>query len=419
MENSAANLIVNWAGVSAPDELPPGDLILNRPEAVQLARSPTVRRSLMRLAGVALARRGRAPTCRAHVFNCRVVALFAVRAGRTGRRLRLQAYDGKLLEKVIDMAVRAISSCRLDFGVVDLLVRGGSAYVVNLRPDLPEGIRTMRRLRRSLHTAGTVTSPPERDFLLGADPEFMVVNRRTRRLVVASRYLPRFGSVGVDSQRMRGTRRARPIIEVRPRPTSDPFLLVDRIKRLLARVPVGMRRRGMAWCAGSGPRGAYPIGGHIHFSGIPLTAGLLRALDTYVALPVLLLENPIRARRRRRQYGQLSTFRQKRWGFEYRTLPSWLVSPEYARAIICLSRLAAKYWPWLRYDPFLEPDLVRGFYRCNKELLYEHFERAWADLQQLPEFAEYEEALAPLAEAIRQRAVWREELDFRRSWGIR
>lgn len=39
------------------------------------------------------------------------------------------------------------------------------------------------------------------------------------------------------------------------------------------------------------PQPGFPLGGHLHFSGVALNGALLRALDNYLALPLALLED--------------------------------------------------------------------------------------------------------------------------------
>lgn len=419
-DGDGAEIVVNWAGRTSPDQLPPAACVLNRPYAVRLARDRSIRRMLLQLAGLPLARSTPGVWYRAHVFDCRVIALYRCR--RAGRRVRLHRVStshSKLLQNAGIAAVRAVCALRLDFGVVDLVLRDGGAAIIDVRPNPPGGSRNVRRYARQIRRFARVWSAPAEDFLLGADPEFLVLNRRTSRLVIASRYLRRNGSLGFDSQRLQGSRNSRPIAELRPRPAADPERVVQRIRRLLTRMPAKLRSKRLSWCAGSCPREGYPIGGHVHLSGIPLTAALIRALDLYVALPMLLIEYPRRAVRRRRRYGFLSEVRQKSWGFEYRTLPSWLVGAGYARAVLSLTKLVGRHWRRLRRDPFLDPRVVRAFYACDKEALRPHFEAAWADITSLPDYPRYAPALEGLAEAIRAGRTWNERADFRRAWGIR
>lgn len=98
--------------------------------------------------------------------------------------------------------------------------------------------------------------------------------------------------------------------------------------------------------------GSDPIGGHIHFGVIKsgfgnneVTMKMLKNLKTYgdvldlfLAIPSLLVENNRSARRRRTSsYGKLSALRSTDYGFEYRTLPSWLVSYGFAQSFLSLA----------------------------------------------------------------------------------
>ena len=415
-----AEVVVNWAGNTRPERLPPAACVLNRPQAVQLTQDASTRSLLLGLAGLAVARPTQGVWYRAHVFDCRVIALFRCR--RDGRRVgfqRVSTSHSKLLQNAGLAAVRAVAALRLDFGVVDLVLRDDGPAVIAIHPNPPSGTENVRRYARQIRRFARVWSAPVEDFLIGADPEFVVLKRRTSRLVVASRYLRRHGALGVDSQRLYGSRNSRPIAELRPKPASDPEEVVQRIRQLLSRMPAKLRSKDVSWCAGSCPREGYPIGGHVHLSRLPLTAAFVRALDTYVALPMLLIEYPRRAVRRRRRYGFLSEVREKSWGFEYRTLPSWLVGAGYARAVLSLTKLVGRHWRRLQRDPFLDPQVVRAFYACDKEVLRPLFEGLWADIASLPEYPQYAPALEGLADAIRRGRTWNERADFRRAWGLR
>ncbi|MEX2355651.1 MAG: hypothetical protein WD535_01325, partial [Thermaerobacterales bacterium] len=284
-------------------------------------------------------------------------------------------------------------------------------------PAPPPASHMGRVLTRALHHHLNHLEFPNGRVVLGADPEFTIINRRTGRLVPASKYLSFNGRLGLDRQRLRGSRSTRPIGEVRPLPDAEPDRLVQQIHRLLLRLHRQIRRRSYHWIAGSGPD-AYPTGGHIHISGSGLSAGLLRSLDVYLAIPFLLLEKTAKARRRRRRYGGLGDFRRKPWGFEYRTVPSWLVAPRYARAAFALTKLIARNWPGLKYDPFLDSNVQQAFYSCRKEVFYPIAQQLWSDLRQLPDYKNYAEHLEPLLQMIQAGTVWSESSDFRRQWGV-
>ena len=97
------------------------------------------------------------------------------------------------------------------------------------------------------------------------------------------------------------------------------------------------------------PFRGHPIGGHIHFSQIQLTTDLLHALDTYLAIPDLLVEGSHRSRRRRRRYGYLGEYRlEGHGGFEYRTLSSWITTIHRAQATLSLAKIIAVEYPRLK-----------------------------------------------------------------------
>lgn len=413
-------VIVNWAAHRVRPPQWQGAFVLNRPEAVELASDRDVRRMLWRYFGLKQSStRFVSHWYRVHVFDCRIVAIYrGIRRASRRRFQRLPRGGDKELERVGEAAFRALHALRLDFGVVDIARRGDSFVVVDLNLTPPVRGPIAEAYAAAISQFFNRWHQPPKMFLLGADPEFIIQERREKKLVVASRYLPRYGRIGVDSQRIRGTHAARPIVEVRPPPSWDPAALSRSLGVLLRALPRALRRRGLGWYAGSGPLASFPTGGHIHFGGLPLSAGLIRALDSYVALPVLLIEDPERARRRRRKYGSLGEFRRKRWGFEYRTLPSWLVAPRFAEAVISLAKLVGIHWRELRADPFLHPPLVRDFYLCRKADLYEWFDRIWADIQSLPDFQVHAGRIGVIPQLIQHRLRWNEQRDFRREWGV-
>lgn len=414
-------VIVNWDAQPVRPEQWADAFILNRPEAVALANDSVERRRLWRAFRLEDATRRRfSEWYRVHVFDMRAISVYKGFRKASRRRFKRVLGRGKEVQKITEAAIRSLYALRLDFGIVDLVPRDDTFAILDLQLSPPVQGKTsiayakaIRRFFLRWQQAGT-------DFLIGADPEFLVCSRGPRKsVVVASQYLSREGALGVDNQRIQGTTSARPIVEVRPPPAREPHVLVRSLRRLLKMMPLPLRRRHLGWYAGSGPVAAYSVGGHIHFSGIPLTAGLLRAMDVYLAIPVLLLEDPVKARRRRRRYGGLGEMRLKKWGFEYRTLPSWLVAPRFAEAVLCLAKLIGWNWQSLSYDPFLEPQLTLDFYECRKASFYEIFDRIWTDLQSLPQYKPYGDVLSLIPNLVHRRLRWKEERDFRLEWGLR
>ena len=234
--------------------------------------------------------------------------------------------------------------CRLELGPS---LSGAAALA--LREKVAEWLRSAHR---SCPEAAPVPAP----LRLGADPEFVVVEKATGQVLPASRFLPRPGAVGCDGYT--SAPGVYPVAELRPAPSSDPRRLVEHLRRCLQQAAAWLPGEEARWQAGSEPAPGLPTGGHIHFSGIPLSGSLLRALDTYLAVPLFLLEPPGSAARRRARHGFLGDVRPKRHGgFEYRTPSSWLVSPEVALGALCLARVVAGGFSHLPRDPFLDARL--------------------------------------------------------------
>jgi len=339
-----------------------------------------------------------------------------------------EARDGSVL------ATRALHTLRLDFGVVDIGVdsrghlkvlgidpaprvttRLAEAYAEHIRQRIREA-----ELRQTLpifqkanpHYLDKVVS-------VGADPEFMLRDCRTRRLVMASRFFPREGAVGCDARFVRGSVSGYPLAEIRPAPSYSPLQVVDNIRMVMRKALRLAPYANVEWRAGSMPFDQFPVGGHIHFKGVLLSGQLLRALDNYLAVPLLLIEEPTSARRRREKYGYLGDFRLKpHGGFEYRTPASWLVSPEVTRAALCLAKVIASEYHVLTRDVFLRPDAQHAFVNANREYFIPHFAALWSDLAATPTFGLYEHGMKVLEEMILNHQTWVEKIDIRKTWGL-
>ncbi|MEC0249459.1 hypothetical protein P4H65_27130, partial [Paenibacillus chitinolyticus] len=174
----------------------------------------------------------------------------------------------------------------------------------------------------------------------------------------------------------------------------------------------------LAWIAGGMPLPGFPLGGHVHFSRCWLNSHLLRALDNYLALPLMMIEGETTALRRPR-YGLLGDYRRQRHGgFEYRTLPSWLVSPEIALGVFALARIIADRYFELDQRPLDDMEAQENYYAGNKPGLADAAESVWADLEKQPMYGEFARYLRPLREQSRRMEGWQELADFRRSWKI-
>ena len=187
---------------------------------------------------------------------------------------------------------------------------------------------------------------------LGADPEFILWDTATKRLVAANTVIPGalIGKLGYDEH---GTQ-----AEVRPDPSCHPTNVMLNIRDLL-HCPQAKAVNHLAWYAGNGAAGEV-TGGHIHLGVLGLSgAGPMKIqikprdfgmLLSYLLVPVAFMLSTNKALDGRKgvsegldhrdgarqdgqagRYGFLGDVRAQTYGLEYRTLPSWLYSPATTR----------------------------------------------------------------------------------------
>jgi hypothetical protein len=321
-------------------------------------------------------------------------------------------------------AVRAVYALGLDYALVRLAVTASGDTLVTVVDPAPVAKTRLEelcvtRLADAMNRFADETLEVAHDaFLLGADPEFVLVGPGGK-VVSASRFMERQGSVGSDAVILRGQRVILPLCELRPDPSPEPAGLVRNLRRTMKAAAERIGDASLAWRSGGMPVQGLPLGGHIHFSGVPLTGAIVRALDNYAALPLMLLEGES-SRRRRPRYGRLGDVRRKRHGgFEYRPLPSWLATPELAAGVLALARVIALHWRELTRDPLQHPDTRRLFYRGEPARLVAVARSQWADLEPLPAYAEHRRELDALKEAIFGEQPLDISADFRAAWDIR
>lgn len=172
-----------------------------------------------------------------------------------------------------------------------------------------------------------------RDFTLGADPELIFVG--PGGIVSANNWFERQNNHGGHNPEI-GADGHPHTAEVRPPPSNTPSGLVANLEDIFRR-NYKMIPEDISWQGGSYVFNK-AIGGHIHFGGVSPSDEILAVLDGIVSQVVILLEDKEGARKRRSStYGQLKDIRRKNWGFEYRPLPSWIVSKEIALGVIALA----------------------------------------------------------------------------------
>lgn len=320
------------------------------------------------------------------------------------------------------LSVRALYLLGLDYGQVDLLLtEGGKLTITGVSPFLKEVkeevIPTLQELIREFSSVWAEETTNGVRAKLGADPEFVLLSPEGR-VVPATRYFTPEGDTGADSVRIRGEKRW-PLVELRPRPTLYPESLTSDVRRLLQVAAERTIGSSLTWKAGALPVPGLPLGGHVHLSGVALTNERLRALDNALALPLRLLE-PREAARRRPRYGFLGDARsQSHGGFEYRTPPSWLVSPRLALGAFALAKVAAEHSRELASDRPLDEERYRdAFYQGDRTLLLVAMERVRQVLARTNGYLAYREPIDFLFDSIERGRSWDESSDIRLKWRI-
>lgn len=283
--------------------------------------------------------------------------------------------------------------------------------------------------------------PISQGITLGADPEFLFVDSKTGGVLAANRYLQFHSKFGTDG--------CSTTAEIRPTPSEEPWKVVESIRRLLVRGATSHPQlKAYQWRAGSGYQ-RKPTGGHIHFGhdqfGDALTRNglsadytlrttrvktMTRALDFHLAPLVMLMEDETEARFRRIEtsYGKLGDARTDvRWGFEYRTLPSFIATPAVSLGVFTLAKVIAES---CRAEAYNEARIaewktnVRGLSRnefeaCNKTRVHAHFQKRWEAIQRMPTAEPYWEVLKAFRWMLKNGALFSQMPDMKKAWGLK
>jgi hypothetical protein len=177
--------------------------------------------------------------------------------------------------------------------------------------------------------------------VLGADPEFELV-RVGRSVGVAGLWerdiaLP-WGIIGRDGE----------LLELRPRPSTNPEQLVRNLGRLLLSVPKVVEGVPSTACK------TFSIGGHVHIGGVPegMRRDLAQVLDEGLGDLFYSLSAETRLEA---GYGKRGDWRPQPWGVEYRTPPASVWShPEVALTFLRAIKWVAKRF-LNRGNPFGDP----------------------------------------------------------------
>jgi hypothetical protein len=323
--------------------------------------------------------------------------------------------------RAVRQAVRAVYALGLDLALVRIgIMPTGRTLIVDVNPAprlSPASTRLLAQAIERYCSSWAHEKARRQPAVLGADPEFALYDLAGSRFVPASRFLEREGRVGCDAVVVRGGQKLLPLAELRPEPSCDPFRLVQSLRE--AMLEAEERIGGdIAWLAGGRPAKGLPLGGHIHFSNVWLSSRLLRALDNYTALPLVMLESDS-SRHRRPRYGGLGDFRRKsHGGFEFRALSSWLATPGRAEGVLCLARIVVDHYSELQRTPLRQPEVQRLFYEGDVRRLKPIVEALWSDLERTWSWHAYRKPLEALKRDTLEGNIWEEAEDIRPYWKI-
>lgn len=253
--------------------------------------------------------------------------------------------------------------------------------------------------------------------VLGTDVEF-VLRHANGKYMMASKFLDKKGKVGYDAIWIRGHRNQHPLVELRPSPDEDPREVIQDLYRCMKKAVRKINHPQIEWLAGGRPLKGYPIGGHIHFSQVSLSARLIRALDNYLTLPLFLLESET-SLSRRPKYGFIGDYREQfHGGFEYRTPPSWIVSPTIAKGVMMLAKLIAVHHWDFEWMPLNNYELQNAFYEGNRAAILPVVQELWHIVRRCSTYGDYEQELDQFYELIASGQRWNEYEDVRKAWRL-
>lgn len=349
---------------------------------------------------------------------------FAFASNKLNQSRILLAAEEPLFRRLSRAAVKALYAVGLENGRVDMSVTdsgscGVTAIYLPHGEDLQSGIwaeAIAAYKGQRYNSAANGQSNDEGILRIGADPEFLLLSEKGK-VVSAATYLDGGYGAGCDAVVI-GGRVMYPVAELRPAPAGSPDELAVNIRHLLVQANARIRDRRLRWAAGGMPVTGFALGGHIHLSGVPLTGRLLRQLDSYAALLLALVETPPEGARRPR-FGTLGDYRmQPHGGFEYRTLPSWLLSPLAAKAAFALALLCARESHALVYRPMEDESIVDAYYSADYETLRTCVEPLSSAMRGTASYIELGRWIEPLLAAIRRGEHWDAATDLRVKWRI-
>lgn len=389
---------------------------INSPQAIKRCSEPDKLISIMKSNGIKAGLEDAAASkiYEVLVFDMKIIFIRQKVGSKSGNKIKYMRENQKT--KVAEIAKKALLLSGLDLALIKIQLNSHKRLqVIDAEPG--PGLRD-KDITVLLEEFDKIYSLKKKEVKLGADPEFMIINKSTGKLVSASQFFPVQGLVGCDNIRL-PNRQQRPIAELRPKPEKSPLQLVANIRYALIRASSMAAYSNVKWVAGSHPVAGYSIGGHIHFSNVELNAAVMRALDNYLGLLVFMIEKPNTACRRRKKYGLLGEYREKSYGgFEYRTPGSWLMSQKIATGVLCLAKIVASNYLQLYNNYLNTAEAQDAFYSGKREYFVKYFDQIWEDIEGTQLYPKYAEEVDIIRCMIINDIQWDEKMDIRKGWNI-
>ncbi len=434
---TSRDVVIRWG--YSPESDPPFAEVLNPQMAVQRTKSRAAMGRFLRRVGIRfLAKEGIASDgqrvmrhYQIPLFDLSPLACFRSDSGPVWINQRHQRVQDSFSEvtyeedrvsvRAVRLAMRALHALGLDHGMVSIgMTAKGLLHVLDVTPAPVLQGRMLDLYALAIEEYMERRNRPLQSqvCMLGADVELMLRNP-AGKMVLASKYFPRKGRVGCDDRSIQFDGRRLPLMELRPEPDTSPLGLLANLRDTMLEATRKINRAQVEWRAGSMPFKRYCTGGHIHFSGVPFSSRLVKALDNYVGLPLMMVEDPQTAQARRPRYGFLGDVRHKDYGgFEYRTPGSFVVNPDITAAALCLAYVVAVHHRDLPIADLYDEPTQLAFYNGERAELIPIVERNFRALQGMPAYARYKAYIDPLFDMIRSGQTWDESADVRSVWEI-
>lgn len=434
-----SDVLMRWGAAEESD--PTQGMVVNSKDAIARIASRVQMAKFLRQVGVRVAARtnksGSATSVsrqyRIPMFDLQPIACFRSDSGANWTKARISRVhasfeeisitEDKQTKRAVFLATRTLHALGLDFGLVSIGVgQKGLLQVmdVSATPVLAGRLLTLYKTAVSdfIDREERLRRNPLQSVTLGADVEVMLRNAQGK-MVLASNYFSRKGRVGCDDRSVNFDGKRLPLMELRPAPDASPNGLIVNLRATMREAVDRINRQGVHWRAGSMPFRPYCTGGHIHFSGIPLSSQIVKVLDNYLGLPLMAVEDRRTADLRRPKYGALGDVRQKDYGgFEYRTPGSFVCNREATVAAFHLAHFLALNYRDLPISDIYSATSQTAFYEGQLGVLRPHILRNIETVRHHAAYSQYREYVEPLFAMIEQGRTWDESRDVRVEWDI-